>query len=120
MGRAEVEKSGSWRGREIAMSNFVVDISSEEFDKSASQELIREWLRTNDEIKSTRFYILQSLLNSEVTVDNKLSLRINSKENNWKLEKLYLIAFNSNRTGLIGFAADVYLPVTTQRGAQKD
>jgi hypothetical protein len=69
------------------------------------RQLATEWLRTNDQVGYYNLVILKNLnsKSSDFTVD------ISGKT--WSLQKINLLAFNSERTGMIGLTVDVYLPM---------
>ena len=69
------------------------------------RELSQNWLRTNDRIGYLNYVLLS---NFSAPQPNELSLRLAADR--WKLERVYLIGVNRERTGMVGMAADIYLP----------
>lgn len=82
----------------------VASLEQLELRGGSYRQAAAEWLGANQDGGNPRLLVLQNLnkTSSELTAARNADL--------WKLQKINLIAFNAERTGVIGLTADVYLP----------
>lgn len=94
-----VLESRNWKMTEVAA------LETLSLRDGSYRDVARDWLRINDQVGYFNYVFLDNL---KTPAPNELSVRLSGSR--WKLEKVYLIGLNRQRTGMVGLGADVYLP----------
>jgi hypothetical protein len=101
-GFSNIQGDGRW---ELTKTNSLNEISmKDELDRKVSVE----WLNRTPKLKSMGTGSDFVVLKNRVRGSNEIMLPITGV--NWGVERVYLIAFMPNQSGVFGLTADVFLP----------